>query len=120
MAQIISPLECPKNFSTPIGGSKGIVPNSSESFIKYYCAQNIRNKIKHPFYICYHFDQVFTIYHNSTAEGTDLVLSLEFIKSANPLPNNVKSLFMIVVLETEEKLRKKILQILEKWKLNHI
>ena len=105
-------LQCPKKFTSPVGGSKGSVPNSSEGFLSYYGAQNIRNKIKHPFYICYHFDKVFTIYQNTAVEGTDLVLSLEFIKSSGPLPGKEKNLFLLVILETNDKLRKKIISML--------
>jgi len=47
-----------------IGGAKGLISNSSEGFINYYGAQNIRNKIKHPFYIAFHFDKIFKLYFN--------------------------------------------------------
>lgn len=80
---MVNSLHTPKKFIAPVGGAKGMVANSSEGFLGYYSAQNIRNKIKHPFYICYHFDRVFRIFHNTEAEGVDLVVGLGYISSPN-------------------------------------
>jgi len=34
---------------------KNLIRYSLSGFIAYYKSANIRNKIKHPFYFCYHF-----------------------------------------------------------------
>lgn len=47
-------------------------------FIKYYTAANIRFKIKHPYYIGYHFHDVFDVYYNSD-EAKDPAEVLEII-----------------------------------------
>lgn len=47
-------------------------------FIKYYTAANIRFKIKHPYYIGYHFQNIFDIYYNSE-EAKDPVEVLEIV-----------------------------------------
>ena len=95
--------------------------NSSDGFLNYYSAQNIRNKIKHPFYICYHFEKVFQIYRNSQIEGIDLVLGLECIIDSNQRrADKNQSIFLIIILENDDKLRKKIRSMLEKWRFNRI
>lgn len=71
-------IHSPKKFMSVIGGIKGSVSNSAEGFINYYGAQNIRNKIKHPFYIAYHFDKVFSLYLN-TESNVPLVETLTTI-----------------------------------------
>ena len=47
-------------------------------FIKYYTAANIRFKIKHPYYIGYHFSNVFDVYYNSD-EASDPATVLDLI-----------------------------------------
>lgn len=47
-------------------------------FIKYYTAANIRFKLKHPYYIGYHFFSVFDVYYNSDI-AKDPVNVLELI-----------------------------------------
>lgn len=60
----------PNKFVASIKGIKGSVSNSSDGFISYYSAQNIRNKIKHPFYVAYHFDRIFKIFLNNELKIT--------------------------------------------------
>lgn len=108
-------LHCPKKFIAPIGGSKNAYPNSSDGFLEYFGAPNIRNKIKHPFYISYHFDKVFVLYRNTSVEGVGLIEALECINSPVKQPADTV-LFTLVIMETEEKLRKRIISMLEKWK----
>jgi len=38
--------------------------DESNSLLGIYGAANIRNKIKHPFYLAYHFNNVFSIFYN--------------------------------------------------------
>jgi hypothetical protein len=83
-------LHSPKKFTATIGGVKASIPNSTEGFINYYGAQNIRNKIKHPFYIAYHFDRVFKLYSNSEL-NTPLPNILTIIESSRLLEGTTKN-----------------------------
>lgn len=40
------------------------INNSLEGFISYFTAPNIRNKVKHPLYLAYKFDQCVKLYYN--------------------------------------------------------
>ena len=42
----------------------GIITNNLEGLISYYTAANIRNKIKHPFFISIRFSQCCSLYYN--------------------------------------------------------
>ena len=42
----------------------GIITNNLEGLISYYTAANIRNKIKHPFFIALRFSECCSLYYN--------------------------------------------------------
>ena len=97
-----------KKFFTAVGGIKGIIQNNSDSFIKYYTAQSIRGKIKHPLYVAYHFDKVFEIYFNTEHQTSVSEALEEFnrVKDSNASnssdsKNEKKSIFYLLILEKD-------------------
>ena len=50
------------NFNT---SGHGVIGNNLEGLISYYTAANIRNKIKHPFFISIRFSDCCSLYFNS-------------------------------------------------------
>lgn len=109
----------PNKFVASIKGIKGSISNSSEGFIGYYSAQNIRNKIKHPFYVAYHFDKLFKIYLNSELKISvnDALSLIENARAGEAAMNSPdKNAILIQIVDQNEKNKKKILSIMEKWK----
>lgn len=88
--------QSPKKFFTSIGSRKGSQFNSPEGFLNYYGAQNIRNKIKHYFYLGLHFDKIFSIYRNSMTE-----MSLEEILETINASKKLKDTLILVVINVE-------------------
>ena len=46
-------------------GGKYLIEHTLNGFISYYKSANIRNKIKHPFYFCYHFHPLIRLFYNN-------------------------------------------------------
>lgn len=49
------------NFNT---SGHGVIGNTLEGLISYYTAANIRNKIKHPFFLALRFSECCSLYYN--------------------------------------------------------
>ena len=78
---------------------KYIIDYSLNGFVRYYSSANIRNKIKHPFYFCFHFAPLLTLYFNReiAASPIDLLRLLE-----KPLKHDTKKLLLVAITPTKE------------------
>lgn len=100
---------------------KYIIDYSLNGFVRYYSSANIRNKIKHPFYFCYHFSPLLTFYFNKEMASSPIEL-LRLLEK--PLKHDAKKLMLIALTPTKEEegednaedLKKKIANLFENWK----
>jgi hypothetical protein len=78
---------------------KYIIDYSLNGFVRYYSSANIRNKIKHPFYFCYHFAPLLTFYFNKEMASSPIEL-LRLLEK--PLKHDAKKLMLIALTPTKE------------------
>lgn len=93
---------------------------SLNGFVRYYSSANIRNKIKHPFYFCYHFSNFMQLYYNKEFVEDPLALLKALEK---PIKNDQKK-YILLVIDSKvnasedflEDMKKKISTLFENWK----
>lgn len=73
---------------------KYLIEYSLEGFIRYYSSANIRNKIKHPFYFCYHFAEVVTLYFNNEVFNNPLEI-IQFL--SNSLKPSSRKILLLAI-----------------------
>ena len=78
---------------------KYIIDYSLNGFVRYYSSANIRNKIKHPFYFCYHFHPLLTFYFNKEMAPSPLGL-LKLLEK--PLKHDSKKLMLVALTPAKE------------------
>lgn len=83
--------------------------------MSFYGAANIRNKVKHPFYLAYHFNNIFTLYYNKM-ECKNPYDSLKKIAMDKKL--NAK--ILMIVVRADSSMRKKIFLLFENWRFNFV